>query len=37
LSHLSNFVQLAVDQAGRAGVIWERSSLGSLIQTRFGS
>jgi hypothetical protein len=31
------YAQLALDQAGQAGVIWERSSLGSLIQARFGS
>ena len=31
------YAQLAVDQAGRAAVIWERSSRGSLIQARFGS
>jgi hypothetical protein len=31
------YAQLAVDKAGRSGVIWERSSLGSVIQARFGS
>jgi hypothetical protein len=31
------YAQLAVDNAGRCGVIWERSSLGSIIQARFGS
>jgi hypothetical protein len=30
------YAQLAVDKAGRSGVIWERSSLGSVIQARFG-
>lgn len=29
--------QIAVDHAGRSGVIWVRSSLGTLIQARFGS
>jgi hypothetical protein len=31
------YADIAVDKAGKAGVIWERSSLGSLIQARFGS
>jgi hypothetical protein len=31
------YAQIAVDQAGRSGVIWVRSSLGSLIQARSGS
>jgi hypothetical protein len=31
------YAQLAVDKAGRAGVIREPSSLGSIIQARFGS
>jgi hypothetical protein len=31
------YAQLAVDRAGRSGVIWERSSHGSIIQARFGS
>lgn len=31
------YAQLAVDKAGKAGVIWERSSLGSIIRARFGS
>jgi hypothetical protein len=31
------YAQLAVDKAGRSGVIWERSSLGSVIQASFGS
>lgn len=31
------YAQLAVDKAGKAGVIWERSSLPSVIQARFGS
>jgi hypothetical protein len=31
------YAQLAVDNAGKSGVIWERSSLGSIIQARFGS
>ncbi len=31
------YAQLAVDKAGKSGVIWERSSLDSVIQARFGS
>jgi len=31
------YAQLAIDKAGRSGVIWERSSLDSVIQARFGS
>lgn len=31
------YAQLAVDNAGASGVVWERSSLGSIIQSRFGS
>jgi hypothetical protein len=31
------YAQLAVDNTGRSGVIWERSSLASVIQARFGS
>jgi hypothetical protein len=31
------YAQLAVDKAGMSGVIWERSSLDSVIQARFGS
>lgn len=31
------YAQLAVDKTGKSGVIWERSSLGSVIQARFGS
>ena len=31
------YASIAVDKAGKSGVIWERSSLGSLIQARFGS
>jgi hypothetical protein len=31
------YADIAVDQAGTSGVIWVRSSLGSLIQARFGS
>lgn len=31
------YAQLAVDNAGMSGVIWERSSLGPVIQARFGS
>ena len=31
------YAQVAVDKAGKSGVIWERSSLGSVIQARFGA
>jgi hypothetical protein len=31
------YADIAADNAGRSGVIWERSSLGSIIQARFGS